>query len=591
MPKKPAHIIPDEALRQHVAIVGTTGSGKTYTAKGLVERLLDQKRRVCILDPTGAWWGLRTKPDGKKPGYPVMIFGGDHADVPLTKHAGDAVARIVAEHNVPSIIDLSETRMGERQTFVRDFADTLYQLNRQALHLVIDEADEFAPQNPLPETKRMLHAIDMIVRRGRVRGFRVMLISQRPAVIHKNVLTQANTLVAMQLTSPQDRKAIEGWVQGQADAGKGREVLASLAGLQVGEGWAWCPSHEILTRTKFPKIRTYDSSRTPDDTDVAPPPATLAEVDVSGIREAMEAAVEEVEANSPAELKKTLARLKDKLSETECQLREALNTPVVGGTEFDAAVSRAVRDREAEIYRGIDEWLAPARETLARVADDLTKFREISPARPAVDKPGRVNSEPKRPAQVAPAPRPAASDGVGGPFRQIASAIAWWGSVGVSEPSAAQVAFVAGYSPKGGTFNRYLSGMSSEGLIERLSGRVTLTVAGNAVAESPNTAPTLRELHDRICGVVLSSKQMGDPHVRILREILTVVPPDAVASTALAERTGYTASGGTFSRYLSALSGVGLIVRKNGMVRASALCFPQQLRWATARNSKEAIDG
>ena len=578
MPRKKPHIVPDDALRQHVAIVGTTGSGKTYTAKGLVERLLDQQRRVCILDPTGAWWGLRTKPDGKKPGYPVMIFGGDHADVPLSKHAGDAVARIVAEQNVPCIIDLSETRMGERQTFVRDFADTLYQLNRQALHLVIDEADEFAPQNPLPETKRMLHAIDMIVRRGRVRGFRVMLISQRPAVIHKNVLTQANTLIAMQLTSPQDRKAIEGWVQGQADAGKGREVLASLAGLQVGEGWAWCPSHDILERTKFPAIGTYDSSRTPDDTDVAPPPATLAEVDVSGIREAMQAAVEEVEANAPAELKKQIKALKQQLDQTKDQLNRALNAPVVGGSEFDEAVARAVLDREMEIFGLVDRWLAPARETLAQVADDLTKFREISPPRPAVDKPGRVNSEPKRPARAATAQRADASEGVSGPFRQIASAIAWWASVGEREPSAAQVAFVAGYSPKGGTFSRYLSGMSGEGLIVRTNGKVALTEAGRHIADPQSEPLTIGEFHGRIFDVVRSSKQMGEPHVNILRELFQASPSAEVSTVDLAELTGYTATGGTFARYLSALSGIGLIVRKNGMVRASALCFPEAIR-------------
>lgn len=72
------HRIPDEALRQHVAIVGKTGSGKTYTAKGLVERLLEEGRRVCVLDPTGAWYGLRTLANGKKAGFPVMIFGGEH---------------------------------------------------------------------------------------------------------------------------------------------------------------------------------------------------------------------------------------------------------------------------------------------------------------------------------------------------------------------------------------------------------------------------------------------------------------------------------------------------------------------------------
>jgi DNA helicase HerA-like ATPase len=106
--------------------------------------------------------------------------------------------------------------IGQRHRFVTEFAEALYRDNRAPLHLVIDEADEFAPQNPLPETKRMLHHVDRIVRRGRVRGFRVMLITQRPAVLHKNVLTQANALIAMRLTAPQDRKAMQAWVEGKA---------------------------------------------------------------------------------------------------------------------------------------------------------------------------------------------------------------------------------------------------------------------------------------------------------------------------------------------------------------------------------------
>lgn len=32
-------MIPSAALLQHIAILGKTGSGKTYTAKGLVEGL------------------------------------------------------------------------------------------------------------------------------------------------------------------------------------------------------------------------------------------------------------------------------------------------------------------------------------------------------------------------------------------------------------------------------------------------------------------------------------------------------------------------------------------------------------------------
>jgi DNA helicase HerA-like ATPase len=145
---------PIEALQQHIAIVGKTGSGKTYTAKGLVEGLLEAKRRVCILDPTGAWYGLRSSADGKRAGFPVAVFGGMHGDVPIAEQSGATLAHILANKNLPAIIDLSEMLIGQRHRFVTDFAEAIYRENKTPLHLIIDEADEFIPQNPLPRSAR-----------------------------------------------------------------------------------------------------------------------------------------------------------------------------------------------------------------------------------------------------------------------------------------------------------------------------------------------------------------------------------------------------------------------------------------------------
>jgi len=189
-------VVPDEALKQHIAIVGKTGSGKTYTAKGLVEGMLQTGRRVCVIDPTGVWWGLRSSADGESEGFPVVVLGGDEGDLEIADHSGEAAAKAIAHSNLPAVIDLSLFTMGERRRFLEGFLKTLHKENRQPLQLILDEADEMAPQQPLPEMRRVLHEVDRIVRRGRVRGFRVTLITQRPAVLHKNVLTQANSLIA-----------------------------------------------------------------------------------------------------------------------------------------------------------------------------------------------------------------------------------------------------------------------------------------------------------------------------------------------------------------------------------------------------------
>ncbi len=282
-------------LDHPTAIVGATGSGKTFTAKGAVEQLLAEGRRVIIIDPTGAWWGLRAGADGDEAGgFPVIIFGGDHADVEITPdgETGKALALALADRDVQAIIDTSEMTGGEKNRFLTPFLEHLYAKNRAALHIVVDEADEVAAQRLADGEQRLFGIFDKIVRRGRIKGFRPLMISQRPAVIHKNVLSQIGTLIAMKLPGPQDRKAIEDWVKGNADADQARAVMQSLPGLARGEGWVWSPADDVLDRVTFPAIRTFDSSRTPEIGEVVTAPA-LASVDVEALRTALAAKAEE----------------------------------------------------------------------------------------------------------------------------------------------------------------------------------------------------------------------------------------------------------------------------------------------------------
>ena len=270
-----------------IAIVGRTGSGKTFAAKGLIETDLGVGLRVCVVDPTGAWWGLRLRPDGATPAFPVVIFGGEHGDVPVASDQGDALAEAILDGRaIQSVVDVSEMSGAEQFRFLTAFFERLYSRNRGPLTLVMDEADVMAPQNPLPEQRRLQGAVNKIVRRGRIKGFRPIMITQRPAVLDKSVLSQIDTLIAMRLTSPQDRKAIEEWVKGNADAVQAREVLDSLASLPRGEGWFWAPHAGVLERRAFPPIATFDSSRTPEPGEMLREVSLLTLPDVDALRAA-----------------------------------------------------------------------------------------------------------------------------------------------------------------------------------------------------------------------------------------------------------------------------------------------------------------
>lgn len=330
-------------------IVGTVGSGKTYLAKYVIEYLLEQSLRTIIIDPTGVYYGLRSGADGKSEGgFPILVFGGEHADIEIDENSGDKIAETLANRDVKAIIDISEFTGGEKTRFLTAFLQKLYARNNGALHLIVDEADEVCPQQPMPDERRLLGAFDKIVRRGRVKGFRPMMITQRPAVLHKNVMSQISTLIAMKLVSPQDRKAVEDWVKGNADADQAKEVLKSLPTLARGEGWVWSPADEVLERMKFPKIRTFDSSRTPEyGEDVFEP--ELSSVEIEALKEALHPEQEE----EPVAADKGASATPIVRGYTEQQMNEAK------AAAYEMGMREGIHRRDEEVRAWMNQFPEP----------------------------------------------------------------------------------------------------------------------------------------------------------------------------------------------------------------------------------------
>ncbi len=499
-------------LNQPTAIVGTTGAGKTFAAKSAVERLLHEGRRVIIIDPTGAWYGLRAGADGKRSGgFPVVIFGGDHADVPMNKdaEAGRTLALALADREVQAIIDVSDMTGGEKNRFLTPFLEHLYAKNRAALHLVVDEADEIAAQQPADGEQRLLGAFDRIVRRGRIKGFRPLMISQRPAVIHKNVLSQIGTLIAMKLTSPQDRKAIEGWVKGNADADAAKVVMNSLPTLGRGEGWVWSPSAKVLERITFPPIITFDSSRTPEIGQSVTAPALTA-VDVAGLAEALATAGAE-QAGSP------------KTSRNRAGVDAAEKRGYARGRKdgYDAGLSDGRR-------RALDE----VRSAIDRLSPEQAATSTPRAAKPA-DVPVMAVRKPSS---------PASQDSVGDPL--LAAALQVW----PAKMTWAGLAAMCGRKARGGHFNTRRKALIDGGLVV-MEG--DLVVPANPPATAMGAIPA-----------DLLEANLPQPAAKMFSAI-RAAPGIAIAD--LASRLGMQPRGGHWNNGMAILRRNGLITDKGGL--------------------------
>jgi hypothetical protein len=156
---------------------------------------------------------------------------------------------------------------------VADFCEELYLKNRTAVHVFVDEADLYAPQRLEKSSRhhgRCLAAVDNLVRRGRFRGIGDTLISQRPAVVNKNVLSQVGSMFFLQMLAPQDLDAVGTWLHANI-RGEAREACRADLPL-LGQGICYFMRggdrpmfRKFSVRTKT----TFDSSRTPKFNEVA----------------------------------------------------------------------------------------------------------------------------------------------------------------------------------------------------------------------------------------------------------------------------------------------------------------------------------
>jgi hypothetical protein len=536
-----AGVLPAAALDERLAIVGTSGSGKTYAAKGLLEHLLETSARICVVDPLGVWWGLRAGADGVTPGYPVVVFGGRHADVTLKEGMGAALGRLVGTYPLACVVDLSELgSAAARRRFMAAFAEALYETNRQPLHLVLDEADLWAPQRPLPEANVLLGRIEEIVRRGRVRGFIPWLITQRPATIHKDVLSQADILIAMKLISSQDRDAVGNWIEGQADRAEGRRILADLAKLLRGEGYLWAPSDDVLARVAFPQIRTYDSSRTPKRGDRIATPRTLAEVDLSAITAAL------AEASAPGPDPNVAAGgSRRKLTDLEHQLteRDRLLTAAqarIAALESEAAALRARLSRIASL-----------------AAEPALPSNAVRPFLPSPPAPEDLPSEAERASAEADgngALHPAARKLLAA-LAQHAPARFTWG----------QAATLAGLKPSGGHYNAGRKQLRDMGLVDEAADLVAVSPAGMDLAGEVPQAPSTTE--ERLA---LWCSRLPSPAPEMLRT-LAAHGERYVEPAELAVALGKKATGGHWNSGIALLRNNGLVELNGKRLRVSEL--------------------
>ena len=552
----PTLTLPPEAVTETFGLVAGRGAGKSNAAAVFAEELFTAKLPFVVIDPVRAWWGLRSSADGKGPGLAIPIFGGRHGDVPLERGGGQLVADLVVDQRLSCVLDLSDFESeGAKKQFLLEFARRLYQRNEHPLHLFLEEADDYIPQKPMGRDEPfLLRAWENIVRRGRARGLGCTLITQRSAVLNKNVLTQVQTLIPMRTTGPQDIAAIREWVKyhQQADT-----LLESLPSLADGEAWIWSPHFlKKMVRVHFRRRATFDSGATPRASASPRPPATLADVNLDALKTKMAATIERAKQEDPRELRRRIADLERERRRppqglTALRSVQRIEVPVLRDRQL--ARTEALVGRVEKIQERLTEVLGDTIKAMAETRDMIRGVVGNVAARAA---PGlRTEEGPPhaatyaRPARRAEG-RSAERDGV---QQRILDTIAMLGVRGIAV-TRDTVARWMGIHPNGG---RYLTSLAQLRAHDLLDGW-HLTERGHAAAKAQETGE-----HAAFAALIDDGKRT------VLRALVEAHMP--LSREELAAKLGIHPNGGRFLTNLAWLRTMGLIPERGRIQATDAL--------------------
>jgi hypothetical protein len=267
--------LPEDAALWSIAELAIRGAGKTYAASVLAEEFVKAGVPIVCIDGMGVWWGLRVGTEGRE-GLPVVVFGGDHKDIsiPTKSDKGRPIVdeerlklmvKAILEARMSAVLDTSEFSKGMQRRIVAIFVNELYHLNKNygVRHVFIEEADLWCPQRIVADVAQSAGAIDDLVRRGGNFNLGCTLITQRSAVLNKDVLSQCSCLIVLRILHKLDKQAVQGWVESVAhpDDPRIKKWYDSLKDLKNGEAWLWHPESDLFERFQFRKRETLHATR------------------------------------------------------------------------------------------------------------------------------------------------------------------------------------------------------------------------------------------------------------------------------------------------------------------------------------------
>lgn len=367
--------LPLDCVTQKLAILGTSGSGKSYTAMKLAELMLDAGAQIIGVDPVGIWYSLRLSANGKKVGYKqVVVFGGDHGDMPLAANAGTVIGRFLAERKISAVLDVSQFITAEIKHFLTDFAESFFQAKKKfksPVHLFLEECQTYIPQDTSDrQDPTMLNRWERLIKFFRNYGGGISMISQQPQSVNKKVLNLADTMFAMRTIGHHERAAILKWVKDVIESEE--NLVQALPKLPTGVAHIWSPLWLGISRdVKILPRKTFDASRTPEVGEQAIEPQALSPIDVEALTKEIGAIIEQAKADDPKELRKQIAELQKQVA-AKTSTKETIVESIDRAELQRIAIAEVQRILQDKIQPYLKGFFGSQNERIAKVQRDFS---------------------------------------------------------------------------------------------------------------------------------------------------------------------------------------------------------------------------
>ncbi|MFB6144835.1 MAG: helicase HerA domain-containing protein [Candidatus Nanohaloarchaea archaeon] len=323
-----------ELLTGRGFITGKSGSGKSNTTGVILEQLLEQNFPFLIVDTEGEYYGLKEE-------YEILHVGADDScDVKIGKEHTGKIVNLALEQNLPIVLDVSGYLSDEdAKNIVGDVVKRLFDKEKKMKKpflLVIEECHEYIPeQMKLDDCGQ---AIIKVAKRGRKRGLGVLGISQRPADVKKDFITQANYKIWHNLDWDTDLSVVRRVI--------GKDAVDIVKGLETGEALIDADFLDGLKKAKFKERETFHAGQTPDLSDFETP--DLKSVSSDLVDELQQITNEkEEEKDRISELEEKLERKNKEIENLEERIND-LKDHNSFAERFVSAIEHEVGDEEKE---------------------------------------------------------------------------------------------------------------------------------------------------------------------------------------------------------------------------------------------------